>query len=96
MPQADARFRETALPVTVRYDRRGVPHIFAGNGHELYFIQGFVTARDRLGQIALQAALVRDLPNTALVGALPASWVTMSASLLITRESGLKPEHNRT
>ncbi len=40
--------------VTVHYDERGVPHIFADNDYDLYFAQGFVTARDRLWQIDFQ------------------------------------------
>ena len=40
--------------VTVRYDERGVPHIFADNDYDLYFAQGLVTARDRLWQIDFQ------------------------------------------
>ena len=41
--------------VTVVYDKRGVPHIFAQNTHDLYLAQGFVTARDRLWQMEIQA-----------------------------------------
>ncbi|MBH8560281.1 penicillin acylase family protein [Hymenobacter negativus] len=38
-------------PVTVRYDDRRVPHIFAQNDHDLYLAQGYLTARDRLWQM---------------------------------------------
>lgn len=38
-------------PVTVRYDERRVPHIFAQNDHDLYYAQGYLTARDRLWQM---------------------------------------------
>lgn len=41
-------------PVTVLYDERRVPHIFAENDHDLYFAQGYVTARDRLWQMEFQ------------------------------------------
>lgn len=41
-------------PVRVRFDDRGVPHIFAENEHDLYFAQGFVAARDRLWQMEFQ------------------------------------------
>ncbi|WP_340103887.1 penicillin acylase family protein [Rhodohalobacter sp. 8-1] len=41
-------------PVDVFYDERGVPHIFAQNDADLYFAQGYVTARDRLFQMELQ------------------------------------------
>jgi penicillin amidase len=40
--------------VTVHYDERRVAHIFAENDHDLYFAQGFVTARDRLWQMEFQ------------------------------------------
>lgn len=35
-------------------DRRGVPHVFAENDHDLYFLQGYVTAKDRLWQMEFQ------------------------------------------
>lgn len=41
-------------PVSVAFDVRGVPHIFAQNAHDLYFAQGYVTARDRLWQMEVQ------------------------------------------
>ncbi|MDI3269393.1 MAG: penicillin acylase family protein [Bacillota bacterium] len=37
--------------VTVQYDAFGVPHIFAGNPHDLFFAQGYVVARERLVQM---------------------------------------------
>src|ERR1700748_2199789 len=40
--------------VTIQYDDNRVPHIFAENDHDLYFAQGFVTARDRLWQMDIQ------------------------------------------
>ncbi|TAE48061.1 MAG: penicillin acylase family protein [Bacteroidetes bacterium] len=40
--------------VQVVYDERGVPHIFAKNAEDLYFAQGYVTARDRLWQMEFQ------------------------------------------
>jgi penicillin amidase len=42
-------------PVNVVYDKRGVPHVFAQNAHDLFFAQGYVTARDRLWQMEVQA-----------------------------------------
>ncbi len=39
---------------TVVYDDRHVPHIFAENNHDLYFLQGYVTAQDRLWQMEFQ------------------------------------------
>lgn len=40
--------------VEVVYDERLVPHIFAKNDHDIYFAQGFVTARHRLWQMEFQ------------------------------------------
>lgn len=40
--------------VTVHFDKHQIPHIFARNDHDLYFAQGFITARDRLWQMELQ------------------------------------------
>ena len=41
-------------PVEILFDKRGVPHIFAQNDNDLYFAQGYVTARDRLFQMEVQ------------------------------------------
>lgn len=41
-------------PVSVAFDDRGVPHIFAQNEHDLYYAQGYITARDRLWQMEIQ------------------------------------------
>ncbi len=37
--------------VTVQYDSRRVPHIFAENEADLYYMQGYITAKDRLWQM---------------------------------------------
>lgn len=58
-------------PVAVLWDDRGVPHIFAQNGYDLYFIQGYLTARDRLWQMEFLtyvasgrlAEILGDKPN---------------------------------
>src|SRR2546430_105590 len=39
--------------VTVRRDERGIPYIEAANEADLYFVQGYVTASDRLFQMEL-------------------------------------------
>ncbi|GAA4468489.1 penicillin acylase family protein [Nibrella saemangeumensis] len=44
----------TSQPVSVVYDDTGVPHVFAQNDYDVYFAQGFVTARDRLWQMEFQ------------------------------------------
>ena len=40
--------------VVIQYDARRVPHVFAENDDDLYFAQGYVTARDRLWQMEFQ------------------------------------------
>lgn len=42
---------ELQEPVQVLWDDRHVPHIFAANDHDLYYVQGYLTARDRLWQM---------------------------------------------
>ncbi|MGA7236715.1 MAG: penicillin acylase family protein [Bryobacteraceae bacterium] len=42
---------EVAAPVSVAFDGRGVPHIRAGNLEDALFVQGYVTAQDRLWQM---------------------------------------------
>ncbi|QJW91868.1 penicillin acylase family protein [Spirosoma taeanense] len=44
----------TKAPVTVLFDDVAVPHVFAQNDHDLYFAQGYLTARDRLWQMEFQ------------------------------------------
>jgi penicillin G amidase len=40
--------------VEVLIDERLIPHVFAQNDHDLYFAQGYLTAKDRLWQMELQ------------------------------------------
>ncbi len=40
--------------VIIRFDDVGVPHIFAKNDFDLFYAQGYITARDRLWQMDLQ------------------------------------------
>jgi len=52
--QLDLSGLDLELPATVILDERSVPHIFAGNDHDLYFLQGYLTAKDRLWQMEFQ------------------------------------------
>ena len=47
-------FPDLSAEVEVVMDDRGVPHIFAENDADLAFVQGYVTARDRLWQMEFQ------------------------------------------
>ena len=40
--------------VEIRFDDQMVPHIFADNNYDLYFAQGYITAKDRLWQMDFQ------------------------------------------
>ncbi len=51
---ARARIVNLGAEVTVLYDDRAVPHIFAANEDDAYRAPGYVTARDRLYQLYLQ------------------------------------------
>lgn len=43
-----------SAPVTIHRDENGVPHIYAGDAHDLFFAQGYVHAQDRLFQMDFQ------------------------------------------
>lgn len=42
-------------PVKVVYDDRMVPHVFAGNNEDLFYVQGYLNAKDRLWQMDFQS-----------------------------------------
>ena len=50
LPDVTSSLRLPGLidPVTIYRDRWGIPHIRAGNEHDVFFAQGFATAQDRL------------------------------------------------
>jgi penicillin amidase len=70
---AGAEIPNLSAPVEVRYDRRGVPHIFATTEADAIRALGFVVARDRLFQLEAQArAASGRLTEWAGAVALPA------------------------
>ena len=72
LPQVDGQVRVEGLsaPVTVLRDAQGVPHIRAGNLHDLLFAQGYITAQDRLWQMdALRRAAFGELAEIVGPGA---------------------------
>lgn len=50
----DLRFPELKGKVEVYFDERLVPHVFAENDEDLYFVQGYLHARFRLWQMEFQ------------------------------------------
>src|SRR5688572_2860353 len=53
--QVDVRIPNLLAPVSVRFDRRHVPHIFASTEADAIRALGYVVARDRLFQLEAQA-----------------------------------------
>jgi len=53
LPTIDGHFRLLGLNerVEVIRDAMGVPHLYASDAHDLFFLQGYVTAQDRLTQL---------------------------------------------
>ena len=60
------RYRACTDSVEILRDHWGVPHIYAKNSNDLFFAQGFITAKDRLFQI--------DLWRRIGTGNLPKCW----------------------
>lgn len=59
-PTGDAvKLPGLAAPAAVRRDQRGIPYITAANDRDVYFMQGYVTASDRLWQMDLLRRLAR-------------------------------------
>ncbi|MBC8153455.1 MAG: penicillin acylase family protein [Bacteroidetes bacterium] len=50
----ELRISGTHEPITVVFDDLSVPHVFARNDYDVYFAQGYLTARDRLWQMEFQ------------------------------------------
>lgn len=53
-PSFDLSSNELIDKVEILIDEQGIPHIFAENEHDLYFAQGYITAKDRLWQMDFQ------------------------------------------
>ena len=55
LPELNGEQQISGLAADVRVvrDERGVPHIYASNSHDLYFITGYITAQERLWQMDL-------------------------------------------
>ena len=64
-------FPQLADPVRVVYDDRGIPHIYGKSDADVFFAQGFVTARDRIFQMhTLRSASKGRLAEHAGTGSL--------------------------
>jgi acyl-homoserine lactone acylase PvdQ len=68
LPTTDGYFRLLGLDerAEVIRDVMGVPHIYAGDAHDLFFLQGYVSAQDRLVEMeALRASARASAGQTA-------------------------------
>ena len=61
LPTVDGYYRLLGLHERgeVIRDAEGVPHLYAQDGHDLLFLQGYVTAQDRLAEMELLRATAR-------------------------------------
>lgn len=83
LPAAErAELPTLGAPVEVRYDDRGVPHVFASSVEDAWRAMGWVVARDRLFQLELQTrAGLGTLTGLAGEGALPLDRQTAALGL---------------
>ncbi|MDP7558469.1 MAG: penicillin acylase family protein, partial [Candidatus Marinimicrobia bacterium] len=54
--EGELTLAELQEPVEVFFDDYAVPHIFAENEHDLFFVAGYLVARERLFQMTVTAA----------------------------------------
>ena len=85
------RGRVTGLPlesdVEVARDRWGIPHITAGNMHDLFFAQGWVHAQDRLWQMeTLRRLCTGRVSEIAGPGAVKLDWFCRMSGMPEMRE----------
>jgi len=70
LPQPSYSGTETvaglSAPVEVRTDEHGIPHIFAQNEDDLFFAQGYITARERMFQMDMTRLAGRGELSTVL------------------------------
>jgi penicillin amidase len=52
--KATLKLKGTREAIEILYDDRMIPHVFAKNEHDVYFAQGYLTAKDRLFQMDFQ------------------------------------------
>jgi len=74
LPKTDGEISApVSAPATIKRDARGVPHIEAASWRDAIFLQGYVTAQDRLWQMdSLRRFAAGDLAEVFGASALPA------------------------
>ena len=81
--------------VEVYTDEYGVPHVFAENEKDLFFVAGYVAARDRLFQLSMVDLAVRGslssvldpITRYELLPAFPVSYPSIYCSPLLPNSS---------
>ena len=58
-PEATHRLNGLRSEVTVHYDAELIPHILAQNDGDLYYTQGYITAKHRLWQMEFQTYTIK-------------------------------------
>jgi len=53
-PKLDLNIEGLKANVEIHFDDQMIPHVFAENNYDLYFAQGYITAKDRLWQMDFQ------------------------------------------
>lgn len=83
--------------VSVTYDKNLFPHIFAENNHDLYFAQGYVTAKDRLWQMEFQTyAAAGRLSEIVGDKALDYDKTARRKGMVFAADNALKAMENET
>jgi hypothetical protein len=84
--------------VTVYWDERGMPHVYAANEHDLYLVSGFISAQERLWQMDLvrRSATGEVIPEYREVNSIclrlkPISRVNFTKMLSPMKQSELPP-----
>jgi penicillin amidase len=86
-----SRLKGLTAAANVVFDKREVPHIFASNEQDLYFLQGYFTARHRLWQMDMQArAAGGQLSEVLGVKMLDRDRENRRLGLLYSAENALK------
>ncbi len=78
-------------PVVVRYDGQLIPHLFAQNNEDLYYTQGYITAKHRLWQMEFQTfAAAGRVSEVAGARAIPFDQLQRRKGLVFGAENVLK------
>ncbi len=90
-PINEIRIDSLLQKANIFYDKHRIPHIFAQNEHDLYFAQGYITAKDRLFQMDIQTRLASGrLAEIVGIKALPLDLYHRRMGMVYGAENALK------